>query len=270
MYDYFPKITYNKQSIVDISRRFIVDYLKEKYNTDDIYYIYTIQNWISIDNLAYDVYGDSKLEWLIRVMNNIDNIFDNVTSSYIEGEYLPEANQIWLLRQEELEEYIKLKYPNKNTQVGSIDYTYIISGYPHHYTKDNINYQYFELNPLLSDNYLNNLKCFKIYLEDNFGYNFNDTYANLANKLSKCTINNLVTKGYYISDTKYIQAGSFDIKDENINPIKIETEIYKDLGCSIVSNTEYENNLNEKRRDIKIIYPALVEDIESMVKELFQ
>ena len=267
MYDNFPKITWNKIKITDISRRFIIDNLKAKYA--DIYYWYTIQNWISIDTLAYNIYGDSSLEWLIRLANNIDNIFDNIPGTYTEGEYLPEANQLWILKPEELEKYIKIKYPDKNIHNDTKEYSYNISSYPAYYIdKNNTKFQYFEFNPLISDDYLINLECLYYNLQDNFGYTI-DNYNYLLENLHKCTIDNLLTSGYYEKDGTFISGGSFEVDNKNINPLKIENNIMKDLNLTMVTNHEHENNLNEDRRTIKIIYPELIGDIETEVKKLF-
>ena len=58
----------------------------------------------------------------------------------------------------------------------------------------------------------------------------------------------------------------------NVHHYELNGIIYKNYvnGAKLVTNYEYENDKNEKKRKIKLIYPELVSSIESEAKKLFR
>lgn len=74
-FENFPKIKYDVkknnqyETITDISRRFkIIEAIR---NRIAIYYDYTIKEGERADTIAYFYYGDSSLDWIIYIVNNI-------------------------------------------------------------------------------------------------------------------------------------------------------------------------------------------------------
>ena len=91
-YQYFPNVIYNEELIKDISRRFTIKYI-EKPGSKPYFFKYEIQDWKSIENVAYDLYGSCDYIWAIMIANNIvDPIND------------------WLKPNDEVVEYAKKKY----------------------------------------------------------------------------------------------------------------------------------------------------------------
>ena len=108
----FPNITYRipgqKKSVpvTDITRRFIIsDFFTKARVTFDEYYV---QDTERPDTVAYDYYGDQKMDWLILLTNEIHDPYFQWSMSY-----------------EQFNAYIKQKY-------GSVEYT---QRTVHHYEK---------------------------------------------------------------------------------------------------------------------------------------
>lgn len=68
--DLLPEITFKGWQIKDISRRFIIKYIKGK-NTKPYWFEHRIEGWKSIENVAYDFYGSCDYVWAIMIANNI-------------------------------------------------------------------------------------------------------------------------------------------------------------------------------------------------------
>lgn len=69
IFDFYPKITYDNTSAtnivvgVEIIKQYLQDYTK--------FYTYTIQDGERADMIAYRVYGDSTLDWVLYLCNDI-------------------------------------------------------------------------------------------------------------------------------------------------------------------------------------------------------
>lgn len=97
LFESFPKINYDikkngKQEIVtDITVRFkLIQAIKSR---QAVYYDYTIQEGERPDIVAFKYYGDSTLDWIILMVNNIiDPVYD------------------WPMAHKSFEKYLKNKY----------------------------------------------------------------------------------------------------------------------------------------------------------------
>ena len=159
MFNIYPVTSLNGDKILDISKRFIVKNIDSDY-AKSIYFWYTINNWKSPENIAYDFYGSCDYVWVILCLNNIINPFED-----------------WLFSDDELKKKIQKTYGAKMYDV-------------HHY----------ELNGVL---------------------------------------------------------------------YRTKPEISSNTNFKIVTNYEYEIEQNEKKRNIKILYPSLLSTIEHEVRALF-
>lgn len=65
-----PEITYNGWQIRDISRRFVIKYIKSKH-TKPYWFEHRLNGWKSIENVAYDFYGSCDYIWAIMIANDI-------------------------------------------------------------------------------------------------------------------------------------------------------------------------------------------------------
>ncbi len=100
----FPTIPYNFGSqeltfpVHDITRRF--KFREQVFNNRFVYYTYTLKEGERPDMIAHKYYGDSSLDWILLIANNIyDPIFD------------------WHMPQTQFESYLEHKY-------GSLEYAY--------------------------------------------------------------------------------------------------------------------------------------------------
>lgn len=110
MYDKFGYINFNGIEITDISKQIKIISQSDIYGTP-IYKEYIIDYWESPENIAYNFYGSCDDVWAILVINDIVNPFSD-----------------WLMKPDELIEYIKDKYGEEH--INDI----------HHYEKNDIIY----------------------------------------------------------------------------------------------------------------------------------
>ena len=68
--DLLPQIVYSGWQIRDISRRFVIKYIKTK-TSKPYWFQHRINGWKSIENVAYDFYGSCDYIWIIMIANNI-------------------------------------------------------------------------------------------------------------------------------------------------------------------------------------------------------
>jgi len=110
-FESFPKISYNNNTLVDITRRIdIPDTIKSR---ADIFYQYIVKDGEKPEDIAYDAYGDPNRHWIILLMNNvIDPFYD------------------WVMNSKELERYVISQYPGSGNAVDSPDgiHHYLING----------------------------------------------------------------------------------------------------------------------------------------------
>lgn len=116
-FSYLPKVQYKidglsesrKESVTDITRRFKI--LQLINNREAIYYNYSIQEGDRPDIVAEKFYGDSKLDWVVLLPNEIhDRYFE------------------WVMTQREFEAFVKNKYGSLATAQAQVHhYEQIIS-----------------------------------------------------------------------------------------------------------------------------------------------
>ena len=92
MFNVYPVINYDGESILDISKRFAIKNIDTE-KSKDIYFWHIIKNWKSPENIAYDFYGSCDYIWVILALNNIVNPITD-----------------WLMAEDELKMYIEEKY----------------------------------------------------------------------------------------------------------------------------------------------------------------
>ena len=119
----YPVVSYGKDILTDISRRFVIHNIDTDHSRN-IYFEYMIKNWKAPEHIAYDYYGSCDYVWLVLVINNI---IDPVND--------------WLLQDEELKQLVVQKYGRENT--------YGV----HHYERDGIIYDHFVSGATMITNY---------------------------------------------------------------------------------------------------------------------
>lgn len=157
----YPTREFDKQTLTDLSIRF--GYIRSNLIKNSLYYNYIIRDEERPDNLSDRIYGTTKYDWVILIVNDIFDIYSQ-----------------WPKSNKELEEYIKDKYGTLENAITTV----------HHY-------------------------------EDEFGYEIDrDTYFSIDGKKS------------------------------------------------IVTNYQYEIDLNDSKREIKIVDSSYISQIEIELRNL--
>lgn len=230
---YFSKfpLTYytldDRQSVQVISNlliRVVFDTeLKEKFS---VYDEYDIIDGETPEILAFKIYGDPNLHWVIMMFNDIiDPRYD------------------WVLSAENLRRYVEDKY----TDINGI----------HHY--EDSTRQYVNGNVTINSSSLD-------------GYNvgdaiINETLTGTGYIVSKPTINSAIVK----VSTGGFQSGNEIRLAANTSTLTTITSTSVNFGTP-VTNWQYESEINESKRKIKIIKPQfvqrIVKDFDSKLAEI--
>lgn len=95
---YFPKIKYNNMSSINLLSK--VSLIREYNNLYDRFYNYTVKEGERPDIIAYKEYGDSSLDWVIYIINEMidpysDWVMDDRTFIiYLEDKYGVNAQKL--------------------------------------------------------------------------------------------------------------------------------------------------------------------------------
>jgi hypothetical protein len=113
MFNYFPYIEYNNLKGTHLLRKvsIISDYLKD-YNR---FYTYIVKEGERPDIIAYNEYGDSNLDWVVMLVNNVQDPYYD-----------------WVMDDNQLKVYLEQKY---NTAIEKLDSTVLPSSIKHYYYK---------------------------------------------------------------------------------------------------------------------------------------
>jgi len=148
-----PLVQYNNTLITDLTNNLTVEW-----TPGNVYFVnYSIKDGDTAENIAYRLWTDSSLSWVLCLINNIiDPFFD------------------WPLRSDELMGYVKNKYGDANIYA------------PHHYEKDGYVVNYNADDPAIHEitNYVyefnhNEEKRKIIIPSDGFIQEFLDQWGNL-------------------------------------------------------------------------------------------
>lgn len=245
--EYFPRIAYDieKQRLSDYQLvtniTFRVGILKEVLNNASSYYYYTIKDGETPEIVADNAYRDPEAHWIILYANDI---------------YDPQYD--WPLNDKAFKNYLINKYRSQaanslNVSISSITDTQVISWTQdttnansiHHYEKQIIRYNATD--------------------DVTMTINIEVNQSNLTSVLNSTLAN--VPYDFYTSantsDPRALEfAGSFETF--NINGKTVQQTI---KGAAI-TYYDYENDLNEKKRLIKIIkaeyYPQIIEEYKRL------
>lgn len=124
-FDKFPKVTYGKNRLTDITRRLIPH--DSIFYKPFIYMPYTVKNDEKIEEVAYYYYGDPEASWLITIANSIIN-------PYYE----------WVLSADQFDKMLIEKY---RVQSGLTDGYAILAWTMNTSSQDNIDHYYLKDNP---------------------------------------------------------------------------------------------------------------------------
>lgn len=247
--EYFPRIPYDiekkqlsdYQSVTNITFR--VGIIREVLNTAGSYYYYTIEDGVTPEILAENIYKDAEAHWIILYANDIyDPLYDwplgdRAFKNYLINKYRYNAAVDLGIGTNVITDTQVLSWTQDTTNVESI----------HHYEKQIIRYNQTD----------------DITLE--ISYEVNRT--NLTSALSN-TITNVPYEFYTTANTYDPRALEYTQAVETIN-VSGKTIVQTSKGLA-VTYYDYENQLNESKRQIKIIkpeyYPQIIQEFKDITK----
>ena len=119
VFNYYPQIDYKIDifnSSIHSTNLLVEVELVDKYLKDyNSFFKYTIKDGERADMIAYDVYGDSSLDWIIYLVNKIVDPYKD-----------------WLMDDRQFKEYMEAKY---NTTAARLSSTSITSSIAYYYYK---------------------------------------------------------------------------------------------------------------------------------------
>jgi hypothetical protein len=175
IFNYYPKIKYNNITSTDLLVE--ADLIKSYLQNYNYFYDYVIKEGERADMLAYDIYNDSTLDWVIYLFNGIIDPYkdwplkDSDFIAYMESKYSTAAYKLTNTNyQENIAYYFYEGLPSDSTKdISSYNYTmtpftYTQLGSPAGWVAKSIWDHEYEINEskrnikLLRSAYLNNFK----------------------------------------------------------------------------------------------------------------
>lgn len=238
--EYFPRIPYDieKTQLTDYQYvtniTFRIGIIREVLNTAGSYYYYTIEDGVTPEILAENIYRDAEAHWIILYANDIyDPLYDwplndRAFKNYLINKYKAQAANSLNVAVTAITDTQVLSWTQDTTSANSI----------HHYEKQIIRYNQTD----------------DVTLE--ISYEVNKT--NLTSALSN-TMANVPYEFYTTANTFDPRALEFTQAVETIN-VSGKTIVQTSKGLA-VTYYDYENQLNESKRQIKIIKPEYYSQI---------
>lgn len=233
----FNKIKYDNKNVTNITTR--VSFIDSIKKNDELTFDYFIDHGESPEDIAYNFYGDAALHWIIILLNDI---YDPVYG--------------WYLDHKEFMNYVEDKYGDPYTAGGGYEGI-------HHWEHGDM---------ILSASH--EISSISAIIDASSGYEVGDklisgiesiedavflvTSVDVGGEITGLSI---ITSGIFLynSDTSIILYGGHGANAD------IEV-VYSTPDKSVaVSNIQYEEKLNEAKRDIKVLYP---EHVTQMIQEL--
>ncbi len=186
LFNYYPYINYNNIKGTHLLRK--VEVINNYLSDYSRFYTYVVKEGERPDIIAHKEYGDSTLDWIVYLVNNVQDPYYD-----------------WVMDEKQFRVYLEQKY---NTAVERLDSTLLTSSIKHYY--------YAGLN---SDT-----------AEDIASYNY---------------VMSVETYDYKLS--------------QNVNSV---------AGWQPKTIFDYENELNEQRRTIKLLRSNFISDFKTQFREL--
>ena len=298
-FELFPKINYdidgskNTKVIVDILRRIRVR--AEEISDRVLFYPYAMRNGETIEQISHDIYGSSKYHWILLLLNQIQDPFydlvldDREFSSFLHSKYGAEEN----LYSAEITIF------KPGSQVAGVQGNVYSTGTTTTYELDD---------STTSFNTKINIGDSISLVTPYYWYTANAADARAVQNISYTASQKVISKD--ISNRKFetdLDSSSFSsftvaVDDENVvlDTVKVLTNVHHferditdssgnilkkkattnlkdytnpDSGVTtIISNFDYEDEINEGKRNILILRPELlgsfIEEFEGLMSDI--
>lgn len=288
-FKYFPKLFYsispNFENLKVVPNIFAkVKYVKDVFNNTNVYYTYDVKDGERPEDIAFKLYNNPQKHWIILLANDI-----------IDPQY------DWVLSRTQFEQYINKKYSSYNVTLEPTE------TYPTDYTVGEVVYQgetldsssasgnvvsYDSVNKVLQINFINQTIANGVSISgaasaqthniigitcNNDGYNWaSNTTAHYTitesrhNSYDRTT----TTDKYQVSAKDYLFSTD-TVFDRNTNNTYSSSYLMSDSTTLTINTTvaptsyyDYEVELNEAKRSIKIPKVEYINIIEQQFKKL--
>ena len=251
-FKHFPTTTYNNVPVADITRRFDLDKITKDGVLD--YMSYTVQEGERPEDVAYFYYDDPAMAWLVLFANNIIDPYTD-----------------WPKGEDSLERYIIAQYASKSGTTGRE----VIDWAKNETIASNIityQSQYDDEVQINRASFVNLGNSHIVRLTEGvIGLTY--TIKELGSVLQSAwnTAGGTADETYLVGSTITIQNNPVGIEDARSARIELPNETNPAREYYPIRAYDYEFNLNEERREIKLInkgYLAQIKDqIETILKD---
>lgn len=274
----FPRITYNKQTAVDISAR--PRLLSRVQNNPYLFYAYELQDGERPDQIAERYYNDPYMAWLVYLSNQVTDPYEgwlmdySEFSAFIKKKYgsIEAALQqiIWYKNNwEEAEDITPERYATLDmSELKYYDPVYGTRGQIIAYTRKQIDWT---LNTNRTVKYNTSgtdfVKGEKVTIEiadGSLGYGYvsfiGDGFVHLIH-----------TSGYYKESTTLVISGSSTIKGHPLTAIEVLAESITDaeeVYWDPIYAYDYEEDLNQSKRAIRLLDKKFARQTAAELKTL--
>lgn len=285
----FPTITYNGISCIDITKsvKFDTQLLNNPYVMQTIPILQECRS----DQLSNQIYNDPYMEWIVFLSNQIVNPYEWYLTQDQFYEYIQNKYGDYILAQQKVKFYINNWYNGINLTPGGFYalsddlkefYTpvYDSIGNVMQYTRIAVDWVV-STNHMLQFSFVNNIPQF---IDDEIVYINLNANASVNGQVSFSGNNELVIQHLTGSYNFYqdINANGFSITGNQSGSIitissnnDVDVNIYHDITpdqdvyFDPVSYFDYENNINEARRNLQVVQNTYTQQIISEIKSAF-
>ena len=244
-YNYYPVTIYEGILVTDILKKFKYS---DEFRNSSYVESYLIKDEDTPESLAYYLYGDATLSWLILSINSISD-----------------RNSEWPMDYSAFERLIDYKYPGssifledtKLNFVLSDAVKFVVSGDEYNITKTDRTF-----NKIVTDVVL------PLSVQTGDTVSFYDSENNL---LKTTTLDRVVYEDEYSVHHFENQGQYFDPRDydEEEQSTLIRRYVLGFAEEYLITNKRYEELLNDKKRDIVLILPEYKDVVISKIRKLF-
>jgi len=290
-FKYFPKLLYSpskgKRDYKVVPNIFAKSvFLKESLQNSSLVFKYSVKDGEKPEDIAFKMYNDPEKHWIILLANDVmDPQYD------------------WVLGQNQFKDYINKKYSSANLQLD------ITETYPSNYTVGEIVYQgdsiedssssatvvaYDSTNKILQIKFANEVFANSVnvsgttsaqthsivgitYNNDGYEWSSNTTSHYAVTERKYNSYDRIVSQESYIVSSKDYNQTSHEVFDRNTLSTTEDSYALSDGTTLIVEKEvapvtyyDYENELNEAKRTVKVVKTEYIGKIEEQFKSLME
>lgn len=250
-YEYFPATMYDGILVTDILKKFrIADKIKKTVAVEN----YTVKEEDSPETLAYLLYGDTTLSWVVLMLNEIKD-----------------RNSEWPYTQHTLNKIINEKYGGSSLFLRDADINFNLSKATR-FVVGSESYDIKSIDRNLNKIVTSSVLPLSVTQGDSIVFfNQNQTLHTGSKTIRKVVYEDRFSLHHFEENNYMLDPRGMRV---SVPYNEIQTYLYKyiigDQQDYVVSNFQYELNLNDSKRDILLLNPDYLQLFLSNIKRLFQ